>query len=260
MQSGRRKQRYAKIQRLMHKDFKSACSAVLNDSDTINIKLPSKATMLQYWTNIFKGNGYLEDQRIRTSPINPDMECLWCPINAQEIICARVSKKSASRPDGITPNVWTRIDIRIKVLLYNLFIFDEDIPSELKLSRTIFLSKKIEGSDEPGDFRPVSINSIVTREFNRLMANRISLKYKFDNRQAAYFKIDGVAQNIAVLSTILNEAKTKLKELHIVGLDMAKAFNSLKYESINDAVDEIGCPQGFKNYIKNLYKNVYTKI
>lgn len=172
--------------------------------------------MLDYWVKVFNKTNEQITGNIETITTSHTLEPLWNPITLQEIEIARKSIKSAPGVDGISAKAWSKININTKRLLYNMFLFFEDLPETLKKSRTIFLPKVQNGSSDPKDFRPISIGSVVTREFNRILSNRLSVHHNFDNRQSAYLRVDGVAQNVMTLSALIEDSKDKLNELHIV--------------------------------------------
>ncbi|CAB0044068.1 unnamed protein product [Trichogramma brassicae] len=71
---------------------------------------------------------------------------------------------------------------------------------------------------------------------------------------------DGCAENIPVLSTILRDAKSSLKELHVVSLDVAKAFDNVSHHAITSTLKRLGLPSAFVRYIEDTYKNSSTVL
>ena len=128
------------------------------------------------------------------------------------------------------------------------------------MTMTVFTPKKEGGSSDPGDFRPLTICSVILREFNKIISRRLINCHTYDERQTAYLPIDGVCINVCLLTAIIAEAKRERKELHIAILDLIKAFNSVYHSALIEAIQEVGCPAGFVNYITNMYNNVETEL
>lgn len=141
-----------------------------------------------------------------------------------------------------------------------LFISCGGIPDELNLARTIFIPKKDSGLLDPNEFRPITISSVIARHFHKILARRLQLHYDFDHRQRAFLPLDGTIENLSVLNGVMDDAKTRYKELHLASLDVAKAFDSVYFEAITGSLTAIGAPAQFVTYIKNLYERSETVL
>lgn len=256
----KRRQRYALVQTLYKKDIGAAARVILKDNDQIATKIPPTQLMFEYWKDVFATGGGGRAIKNNRVPTAPHMETLWQPVTLDEIRSSRSSNEKGAGPDGVTPRSWNQLDDRYKRLLYNIFVFYERVPVPIKSSRTVFTPKIEGGSLDPGDFRPLSICSVVLREFNKILARRFISCYTYDERQTAYLPIDGVCINVSMLTAIIAEAKRLRKELHIAILDLVKAFNSVYHSALIDAITEAGCPEGFINYIADMYNNVKTEM
>lgn len=59
-----------------------------------------------------------------------------------------------------------------------------------KVARTVFLPKK-DPAEDPLDFRPIAISSVVLRLFHKLLAQRIVASVDIDHHQRAFLPVDG---------------------------------------------------------------------
>lgn len=71
---------------------------------------------------------------------------------------------------------------------------------------------------------------------------------------------DGCAENIAIPSATINHARSHLRELHVVSLDVAKAFDSVSHRAITSALSEAGVSEVLVSYIGTAYQNSSTSI
>jgi hypothetical protein len=130
------------------------------------------------------------------------------------------------------------------------------VPDSLSETRTVFLQK----TDEPltpADYRPISIGSVVVRPASRLVAIPDLLS---DFQRAFLSGVDGIADNLSVLDTILTEARRKCRSLHLASLDVPKAFDTVSHMAIVEACEGAGLPRPFVEYVRSLYGNATTLL
>src|SRR5262249_33204308 len=161
-------------------DIKTAVRMVLGEDDLTQVVLPEKAKIFEYWGEVLRdGKGMPEHlDGAGDAAERPDMLDLWKPIEVEEIKKASVAGDSAAGIDGISPKQWNRINYKFKKLIYNLFMFYQKVPKAFKVSRTVFIPKKEGGSSEPGDYRPLTVGSVVLRGFNKILAERLVAVYR----------------------------------------------------------------------------------
>lgn len=256
-----RRARYSRIQRTYERSRRDAARMVLQDSDTRGTALPNKAEMFQYWSQVLSNSAEPAIPDGQAFPPGcPELSGLWAPITENEVKSAKLRQGSACGPDGISAKSWSRVALLTRTLFFNMLLMIGRLPSKLRGSRTIFLAKKADGSTNPSDFRPISISSVIVRQFHRIIANRFTVLYNHKSDQSAYQHFDGVGKSVAVLSTILDESWRDRKELHLACLDAAKAFNSVTFMAIRRTLEAIGCPREFMSYISDVYTDVRTTL
>lgn len=163
---------------------------------------------------------------------------------------------SAAGVDGITLAGWKRCPVPVRALLYNMILYIGFFPEDILASRTVFVPKKANAT-QPSDFRPISIASVVVRQ-HKILARRMMADGMVDERQRCLE--DGYANNIAVLASTISHARSSRRELHIVSLDVAKAFDSVSHEAITSALTEAGVPEVLVKYVETSYRNSTTIV
>lgn len=91
------------------------------------------------------------------------------------------------------------------------------------------------------------MTSVIVRQLHKILARRICDSNVIDERQRCMD--DGCSENIAVLAALLDDSRHALKEIHIVGLDVAKAF---------DSVSHLAIPR--VEYVSKKYARSYTVL
>ncbi|KAK7788246.1 hypothetical protein R5R35_001099 [Gryllus longicercus] len=248
----RRRSEYARVQKLWRKSMASAVRAVLSEGEVRN-EAPFSA-LARHW-GAFVSQASVAVSEDPAWEQHPALVHLWAPIKVEEVEGAKLPFRSAAGPDRLSVRQWRAVPSSVRALLYVKVMRDGGFPAALMASRTVFLPKTLDGED-PANYRPISIMSVVVREFHKILANRIRSANILDMRQR-YFE-DGCAQNVAALSAAIYHARTKLRELHVVSLDVAKAFDSVSHDAIEIALRKRGFPWPFIHYVKGVYATSST--
>lgn len=255
----RRRQEYAVIQKLYKKDFRSAAQAVLSGNDE-EVTMPPAEQVTEFWKGMFEANnGEVEGSTPLPQTRNEGLQALWNPITGKEVSDSELSSRTSPGPDGITARNWSRVCNKVRALFYNLIMRNGSLDGELKKARTVLIPKGT-GCISPADTRPLSITSVVVRQLHRILAKRFRCLHKFSDNQRAFIDCDGTLENLSIVSTILADARTELREVHLATLDLRKAFDSVRHETILDTITAIGCPRPFIEYIRCLYTGSETLL
>lgn len=190
-----------------------------------------------------------------------DKSTLWDPITPAEV--GRISIKTSTAPglDGITPRLWNSVPVALRALLFNLLLLTETAPLSITTTRTVFLEKG-GMSDEPGpsEYRPLSIGSVISRHLHRILARRLAALDIFDRRQRGFRPVDGVCENVTVLSAVLGDVRKRKRSLHVACVDVSKAFDTVAHAAIFRTIEEAELPREFQRYIEAVYRNAWTKL
>lgn len=183
----------------------------------------------------------------------------WKPITEEEIRVSLPKVSSAPGPDGVRPSRLRKLQSFTLLKLLNVLLYLGRLPPRLLKSRTIFIPKKADAL-EPGDFRPISMTSVVTRLFHKVLAKRLSNSLYLSEEQRGFKEVDGASQNIFLLDLVLQNARLNLKETHVASIDIVKAFDSVSHNAIYSAVRALGLPLEFVSYLKHLYTGSETSF
>lgn len=187
---------------------------------------------------------------------------LWDPITITMV--RRIALKPGTAPglDQITPRMWNAVPIVLRALLFNLLLLARTIPSSIATTRTVFLEKG-GMSDRPGpaEYRPLSIGSVIIRHLHKILAIRLASLSMFDERQRGFRpRVDGVCENITILTTVLGDARRRCRSLHLACVDVSKAFDTVSHAAIHTTLEELGLPWEFREYVRAVYSNASTVL
>lgn len=256
MPTNRQKRRadYARIQRAWQKNPCDCLRTILKDKTTD--LTPGKGIMLPYWKNVMSGSNNITPGVTESPQV---INALWGPIRPNEIKEAVPELSSAPGPDGLTARQLRAVPLGILTRILNLFLMCGKLPKHLLESKTVMIPKK-DGASEPGEFRPITVSSVITRTFHKALARRLMQLVKLDSRQKAFVPVDGCAENTFKLDLILKYHRQHFKPLYLASVDIAKAFDSVTHQTIHDTLVTKGLPNAMIEYIMYVYEHSITKL
>ena len=139
------------------------------------------------------------------------------------------------------------------------------IPCCWKNGLTILIHKKSDAGD-PGNFRPITLQSSAYKIFSSLLRNRLysfleKNNYIEKHHQKGFWPaVDGVAEHTQVLTHILRDAKLHQRAVTVVLLDLKNAFGEIHHNLIATALELHHVPDHIRQTIKNIYTNSRTAV
>lgn len=188
-----------------------------------------------------------------------EYKVLWYPIKVSEINRCPLPRGAAPRPDGILVECWGKVPAIVRAVIFNVVLLSGECPDVVLNSRTVLIPK-VNSSMEPGDYRPLSIASVVIRQLHKILAARVLNLNLLDSRQRGFIRADGVVENTSLLSGILRDARTRRRELYLSVLDVRKAFDTVLHSAILKAMRAKGIPVEMRRYMMNCYIRTATTI
>lgn len=180
-------------------------------------------------------------------------------ITEAEILGALQAMKSqAAGPDFLKIKELRRVPVRKLVLVFNTMLQFGVTPEVLKSCRTTLIPK---GGDplEVGNWRPITISSVLVRLFHRVLGKRLS-SLDYHENQRGFRQVDGVLLNNLTLQTIIKQRRSGLRPYNIISIDLRKAFDTVSHRSIERAMTRFGVDDTFKRYVMDTYRNSRTVI
>uniref|UniRef100_A0AAY4CRI0 Reverse transcriptase domain-containing protein n=1 Tax=Denticeps clupeoides TaxID=299321 RepID=A0AAY4CRI0_9TELE len=186
-------------------------------------------------------------------------------ITAEEVgeNLAAMNRTSATGPDKMNwKDVKDLCDGSTVVDLYNAWWATGKIPVAVKQCRSILLPKRADQEQlmEIGNWRPITIGSMLLRLFSRILTKRLARACPLNPRQRGFIQSPGCSENLMVLKSIMEQAKRERKHLAVVFIDVAKAFDSVSHNHIVDVLRRRGLDSHVIGVIQNSYEDCHTSI
>lgn len=249
-----RRREYARVQQAWKKNRSNCIRSLLKDKVTSNA--PPKEVMIPFWESIMTA---VDDSTPGVERKKGIVIDLWIPILCKEVEESLPAMGTAPGPDGFTARELRAVPLGIITRILNIFILCGQLPDHLLESRTTLIPKK-DGASEPGDFRPITVSSVIARTFHKVLANRLSRLVDIDERQRAFRPVDGCSENIFLMDFALRSHRQSFKPLFMASLDVAKAFDSVTHQTIIDTLLTAGVPALMVGYIADTYRRSSTRL
>ncbi|GCB82106.1 hypothetical protein scyTo_0022619 [Scyliorhinus torazame] len=104
------------------------------------------------------------------------------------------------------------------------------------------------------NWRPITIGPMLLRLFTKIMAKGLSETVWINPRQKGFLAATpGCNENIAILENIIKGARKNRKDLAVVFVDLANAFDSVGHKLLVKALQRMRLPPDFTTMVTDLY-------
>lgn len=191
-------------------------------------------------------------------------ELLLRPFSKREVVralqCMRL--KSAKGPDGVNVESVRRMEKSkgLITILLNSWLWLGKVPKVVKENRSILLPKGSEELHDIGNWRPLTISSVLLRLYTKLLASRLLKATPLNPRQRGFIKAPGCDENISLMAELIDMAKEEKKELAVAFLDLAKAFDTVSHYHVTAALERFKVDKHFIAIAADLYQGATTSF
>jgi len=122
-------------------------------------------------------------------------------------------------------------------------------------SARIKLIHKAGNTDDPSNFRPIALTSVVGKLFHKILSHQLEMYLKANNvidtsvQKGFLTGLPGVFEHVYSLSAILQDCLANKKPLMMTFLDLKNAFGSVSHRLIFDMLKAVRVPSAFFHYI-----------
>ena len=257
----RRRAQYRRMQKLWIRNRRRCLDSVLSgawEKDSPDI---DEDAFYRFWENILRTESRPDPRDVE--PVRPVQWALMDPVVEKDIEEAlrSMDPKTAAGPDFRDLKAVKEIPKAELVARFNLWLYTGCLPSQMYGGCTSFIPKS-PGTNNPAEHRPITVPPVIVRLFHSILAKRLEALCPPSERQKAFRKGDGIAENIEVFKETLKYAQDpkKPKDLYVAFLDVRKAFDSVSHQSLALASKRAGVPEPLIKYIENLYRNASTQL
>ncbi|KAL1236613.1 Retrovirus-related Pol polyprotein from type-2 retrotransposable element R2DM [Trichinella spiralis] len=226
------------MQTLFKRDPKRVAAHLIKNQPLCNVSCPIDAAESALRQRVSQRPGIDAGPFKSERPLNS--ECILFPISADEVTLhlKLMSAKTSADLDGVQVHA----------------------PTTQGLSHHL-IPKTDNPRPDAEDYRPITIASCIYRLFSKIVTRRLENCISLHPRQKAFRSgTDGAFDNITTLTTIVRDAHKSGKELNIVCVDLAKAFDTVNHSSIDRALRMHGLDSNSRALIEEMVTGSTTVI
>ena len=220
-----------------------------------------KDTMTLRWGN--KNDAILDTYDMFCSKSQQDDIDRSLDISVDDIKKSLNSMKSdsAAGPDKILVRTLKMTECSSVIsLILNIMLKWNIIPEAMRDAKTVFIYKGKGERNQPSNWRPISICSVIRRLIERVLDAKVRQFISLNENQRGFVNQPGSYINISLVNGCLQKAKKDKDDLVVVMLDVTQAFDTIGHDHLDRTLDSQPLPSDLRNLIKNLFKGNSTKI
>lgn len=185
-----------------------------------------------------------------------DLNHLDQPFSLEELqgAISDIAAEKAPGPDGFIGLFFKKCWHTIKVDLLNavnqMSALDGKQWSLLNSAFIVLIPKK-DNALRPQDYRPISLTHSVAKILGKLLASRVApqLQHIISVSQSAFLKGRSIQDNFLYVQNLIQSLHRDKKPTLFLKLDIAKAFDSVKWDYLLDVLKRVGFSQRFRDLI-----------
>ena len=172
------------------------------------------------------------------------------------IVC-RMTKGKAGDPSGNIAEMFLHgEDAMISYLVYffNLVIETGEIPSSWKKSCFVLLHKG-GTTEDPNNWRPIAILSIIYKIFGKLILSRIKpiLDSKQADEQFGFQDKKSTSDALIIMESMVSRCIDGNIDLWVISVDLRKAFDRVEYGPLFDGLKKHGLSNSYVQILREIY-------
>ncbi|CAM4697526.1 unnamed protein product [Caretta caretta] len=229
----------------------------LNTEDGVEVKdnLGMAQYLNKYFVSVFnKANEDLRDNGSMTNG-NEDME-VDITISEVEAKLEQLNGTKSGGPDNLHPRILKELAHEIASPLARIFnesVNSVVVPYDWRIANIVPIFKKGKKSD-PGNYRPVSLTSVVCNVFENILkekvAKDIDVNGNWDKIQHGFTKGRSCQTNLIFFEKV-TDFLDKGNAVDLIYLDFSKAFDTVPNGELLVKLDKMGINRKIERWIRN---------
>ena len=186
----------------------------------------------------------------------PDIDDLTITVEGVEKLLSGLKPNKASGPDGVTPRVLKQCSAGIAPILREIFqrsVSTGDLPSDWLNANVSPIYKKNDRSI-PGNYRPVSLTSVVCKVLEHILHRHIMKHFEKHNiladQQHGFRKGRSCETQLAALVDDLHQIVDDRGQADLVIMDFSKAFDTVPHQRLLAKLHHLGIRNCMLSWIR----------
>ena len=171
----------------------------------------------------------------------------------------------AMGPDGIPIEVWRCLgDIAIAIVwltkLFNHIFRSNKMPDEWRRSILVRIYKNKVHIQSCTNYRGIKLMRHTMKLWERIIEHRLRAITWVSMNQFGFMPGRSIMEAIFLIRQVMERYREKKKDLHMVFIDLEKAYDKIPRNVMWWALDKHKVPTKYVGLIKDMYNNVVTSV
>ncbi|KAF5804070.1 putative RNA-directed DNA polymerase [Helianthus annuus] len=186
-------------------------------------------------------------------------------ITQGEVMAAlrKMGRAKAVGLDNIPIEVWKCLGqegVQWLTNLFNLIFNSGRMPDQWRSSIVVPLYKNKGDAQCCGSYRGIKLLSHTMKLWERVIETRLRRETQVTVNQFGFMPGRSTTEAIHILRRLMEKYREKNRDLHMVFIDLEKAYDSVPRRLIWDSLEDRGVPSKYVDLIKDMYVETKTSV